>query len=204
MRRTCSLVLAGLAFAVLAAPAAGQVPTRDSVIGSGTLLSTTISFAISVEGGPGGENPTGTVHSTSGATVPNEFDFDGTATCLNVTRALATTGFRLTSGLNTGRGFLVAFGDGGTGATGEDQVLWFQFIETVPTSCPPAGQRPPGAFPAQIPIQPGGVAIVDAPPFPTSRDQCKNGAWKTFGVFKNQGDCVSFVATKRKNPPSGP
>jgi hypothetical protein len=41
-------------------------------------------------------------------------------------------------------------------------------------------------------------------PLPTSTDQCKNGGWKTFGVFKNQGDCVSFVATKGKNPPSGP
>jgi hypothetical protein len=27
------------------------------------------------------------------------------------------------------------------------------------------------------------------------KDQCRNGGWKTFGVFKNQGDCVSFVAT---------
>ena len=39
---------------------------------------------------------------------------------------------------------------------------------------------------------------------PTSADQCKNGGWKTFGVFKNQGDCVSFVASKGKNSPSGP
>ena len=38
---------------------------------------------------------------------------------------------------------------------------------------------------------------------PTSVDECKNGGWKTFGVFKNQGDCVSFVASKGKNPPSG-
>jgi hypothetical protein len=27
---------------------------------------------------------------------------------------------------------------------------------------------------------------------PTSIDECKNGGWKTFGAFKNQGDCVSF------------
>jgi Beta-propeller repeat len=40
-------------------------------------------------------------------------------------------------------------------------------------------------------------------PLPTSVDECKNGGWKTFGNFKNQGDCVSFVATKGKNPPSG-
>jgi hypothetical protein len=40
------------------------------------------------------------------------------------------------------------------------------------------------------------------PSGPTSKDQCKNGGWRTFGVFKNQGDCVSFVATKGKNPPA--
>ncbi|MBI3636007.1 MAG: hypothetical protein HY216_07300 [Candidatus Rokubacteria bacterium] len=41
------------------------------------------------------------------------------------------------------------------------------------------------------------------PPLPTSADQCKNGGWRAFGVFKNQGDCVSFVATGGKNPPAG-
>ena len=39
---------------------------------------------------------------------------------------------------------------------------------------------------------------------PTSKDECQNGGWKTFGVFKNQGDCVSFVATRGKNQPSLP
>ena len=39
---------------------------------------------------------------------------------------------------------------------------------------------------------------------PTSVDECKNGGWKTFGVFKNQGDCVSFVASKGKHSPSLP
>ncbi len=35
---------------------------------------------------------------------------------------------------------------------------------------------------------------------PTSKDECKNGGWQTFNtpVFKNQGDCVSFVASKGK------
>jgi hypothetical protein len=42
-------------------------------------------------------------------------------------------------------------------------------------------------------------------PLPTSKGQCMNGGWKNFGTtFKNQGDCVSFVATGGKNPPSGP
>jgi Tol biopolymer transport system component len=37
---------------------------------------------------------------------------------------------------------------------------------------------------------------------PTSKDQCKDGGWQSFGVFKNQGDCVSYVTTHGKNPPS--
>lgn len=36
----------------------------------------------------------------------------------------------------------------------------------------------------------------------TNKDQCKNGGWQSYGVFKNQGDCVSNVATKGKNPPA--
>ena len=38
---------------------------------------------------------------------------------------------------------------------------------------------------------------------PSTKDECKDGGWATFGVFKNQGDCVSFVATGGKNPPAG-
>ena len=50
-----------------------------------------------------------------------------------------------------------------------------------------------------------GVLQEPAPSTPTSKDQCKNGGWKTFTdpSFKNQGDCVSFVATHGKNPPNG-
>jgi hypothetical protein len=40
------------------------------------------------------------------------------------------------------------------------------------------------------------------PTVPTSKAQCKNGGWRTYGVFKNQGDCVSFVATGGKHPPA--
>jgi hypothetical protein len=41
------------------------------------------------------------------------------------------------------------------------------------------------------------------PQLPTTKDQCKNGGWKTYPGFKNQGDCVSYVATKGKNTPAG-
>jgi hypothetical protein len=40
---------------------------------------------------------------------------------------------------------------------------------------------------------------------PTTKEQCKDGGWKTFNSpsFKNQGDCVSFVATRGRNPGNG-
>ena len=45
-------------------------------------------------------------------------------------------------------------------------------------------------------------------PSPTSKDQCKNGGWHNYAdangtAFKNQGDCVSYVATRGRNPGNG-
>jgi Tol biopolymer transport system component len=37
--------------------------------------------------------------------------------------------------------------------------------------------------------------------FPTTKDECKNGGFERFGIFKNQGDCVSYVATGGTNSP---
>jgi hypothetical protein len=34
---------------------------------------------------------------------------------------------------------------------------------------------------------PFGVAVSPLR-VPTGKEQCKNGGWRTFGVFKNQGD----------------
>jgi hypothetical protein len=42
------------------------------------------------------------------------------------------------------------------------------------------------------------LTVACPPSLPTSKDQCKNGGWQAFHVFKNQGDCVSFVATGGK------
>jgi hypothetical protein len=47
------------------------------------------------------------------------------------------------------------------------------------------------------------IALTGTRPcLPTTKEECKNGRWRGFG-FKNQGDCVSFVATGGKNPPGG-
>ena len=44
------------------------------------------------------------------------------------------------------------------------------------------------------------LALI-GPRLPTSADECKDGGWKTFDGFKNQGDCVSYVSTHGKNTP---
>jgi hypothetical protein len=49
---------------------------------------------------------------------------------------------------------------------------------------------------------PGTFTANFGPQMPTTKEQCKNGGWKTYPAFKNQGDCVSYVATKGKNPPA--
>ena len=63
----------------------------------------------------------------------------------------------------------------------------------APTDCSP--------YPEGQPLSTGDVVVRDVPPLPTSNQQCKSGGWRTYGVFKSQGDCVSFVATGGKNPP---
>ena len=52
------------------------------------------------------------------------------------------------------------------------------------------------------------ISFLPSPALPASKDQCKNGGWRHLGdnqghLFKNQGDCVSFVATGGKNPAAG-
>lgn len=49
------------------------------------------------------------------------------------------------------------------------------------------------------------ATVYDFQLAPTSKDQCKNGGWQTFTnpTFKNQGDCVSYVATGGKNGANG-
>ncbi|MBI1942481.1 MAG: hypothetical protein HYS35_02350 [Betaproteobacteria bacterium] len=62
-------------------------------------------------------------------------------------------------------------------------IIVFAFAAVGPAAAQPSGPPP-------------------RPTLPTTKEQCFNGGWQTFGVFKNQGDCVSFVASKEKNPPS--
>jgi hypothetical protein len=67
---------------------------------------------------------------------------------------------------------------------------------------------PSDANPSQADNDGDGIGTAcDSVELPTSKEQCKDGGWTLFydgtSRFKNEGDCVSFVATGSKNPPAG-
>jgi hypothetical protein len=45
--------------------------------------------------------------------------------------------------------------------------------------------------------------VESEPAAPTEKAECKDGGWETYDIFKNQGDCVSYVATGGSNEPAG-
>ncbi|HEV2773813.1 MAG TPA: hypothetical protein VGV57_13475 [Thermoleophilaceae bacterium] len=53
----------------------------------------------------------------------------------------------------------------------------------------------------------GKGTACDPVELPKVKDECKNDGWRAFhdgaARFRNQGDCVSFVATGGKNRPAG-
>ena len=74
-------------------------------------------------------------------------------------------------------------------------------------SCTMTLTQPVGSYtlklftPGDRSVYPESASVPFSITGPTSADQCKKGGWQVFGIFKNQGDCVSYVATGGKNPP---
>jgi hypothetical protein len=185
MRKFAS-VLVVLALAVMMAPAvSAQAPSQDSVVGSGTM-DRGKSFEIDVRSGPSGENVSGTATVDSVVGV-----LSGSASCLSVRDHEAIFNVPGTLlGLVTFR----VIDNAELGIPFPDVVAFFPSPFRSPSDCSPL-------FISGDLVETGDIAVVDAPPFPTSKAQCKNGGWRNFPGFKNQGDCVSFVATNGKNPP---
>jgi hypothetical protein len=189
-------VLAVALTSMLAAPGAGAQPAQDSV--TGTLVDSPfrpLTWTINASSGPSGENPTGTLEARGllNATFP--------VTCLQVTGNRAVIGGRLTSGPTTVQVFVVVVDEPGEL---QDRILREFFVNDplAPATCAEFDART-GA-PTPFPAFSGSVVVIDAQPFPTSKEQCKDGGWRRFGdTFKNQGDCVSFVATGGRSAPPG-
>jgi hypothetical protein len=189
----CGLLGVAAAGAV-AFPGAAGAQTGDSVVGSGILRGSLLGWGVDIDAhsGPSGENPTGRVT----VTLPTSPGFDGSVGCLQVSDNVAIVGINFVNGIVPSA--FVKFVDAGVGSTVPD-ALWITTGVAVPTigpeDCPEDVTGNPHT------LEPGDIVVTDVDPLPTSKDQCKNGGWRTFGVFKNQGDCVSFAATGGKKPP---
>jgi hypothetical protein len=183
----CALVM--LTLAVSGAPPCVAQVSGDSATGSGTTALET--FNLDAHSGPSGENPYG--YARRGLSLSPVIEVKGPVTCLTVTGNRAVIGIE-NSGYFAGppsffRGAFIEVVDGGT----SDYLGTPTLLAEPPTTCP-AG---PQSF--YDPVVTGNIVVIDAPPFPTSSKQCKDGGWRNFGsAFTNQGDCVSFVASKGK------
>jgi hypothetical protein len=198
-------------------PQAGaQSVGEDSVVGSAEGCEVpfpcdfrSFDVTVDVRSGPDGENATGSLNLGHGSGF-GTYSVDAQASCLAVSGNVAVVGFagtyrQLTPAFEVPVVGFLRVSDGGDGV-GQDSFEWSlePSVAPGPTVCPAS---PPGGLPSLDGSglnDQGDLVVHDAPALPTSKDQCKNGGWKTFGVFKNQGDCVSLVATGGRNLPSGP
>jgi hypothetical protein len=176
------VVAAAIALGLLfASTASAQTPVQDSVTGqggSGTGPRGSFLFQIDAHSGPSGEAPTG----TASFYMALYGTFRGPVACLAVDGSAATLNFVVANPYDPSdlHVFTYTVIDSPTG----DRITWAT-DQRAPTDCTPL------SFPA--PITSGDIVVVDAQPLPTSRAQCTNGGWQTFGIFTNQRDCVSFV-----------
>ena len=151
-----------------------------------------------VRSGPAGENPTRTVRYTSGLGMGRGL-IDAKASCLNVDGDTAVIGY-------TGRvtGFLFPEGLFTTGLIrvvdrgGADSSLdSFEIDRGGLFETPVPGPQDCAAFPGDgegVSVNElGDIVVRDAPAVPTTKEQCRNGGWRNFPGFRNQGQCVAFV-----------
>ena len=183
------LLVAAFVAAAMALPASSvaQGPTQDSVVGSLRERGYHAPFYdIDVRSGPSGENVTGTVTWGEGLFPPFTLD----AVCLNVSGNRATVVAALQGGSNVAA-VKVTVVDSPPGESDQSGSTFSVNPSVLPTCEAPL---------AVAPVD-GSVTVTDARPSPASKDQCKNGGWRNFPGFMNQGDCVSYVATRGRNQP---
>jgi hypothetical protein len=179
--------------ALVAGPAQAQMIGEDSAVGDViTVPFRPIGAVFDARRGPAGEDPSGSVN-----WFDRGLEARGPVTCLAVTGNRATIGFENQGSLGLAKGGLLLVEDNGTPGAGRDNMT-LELVPDPPRTCPPNDV----VYTAFDTVTSGELTVHDAAATPTSKDQCKNGGWRDFPQFKNQGDCVSFAATKGKNAPA--
>jgi hypothetical protein len=170
--------------ASLAAPAPPPQPVQDSVTGAVGTSPQDVAYNLSARSGPSGENPNGQV--TAATSTPF---FGGSVTCLAVRGNVALLKVLTTPEFGFDFGLLSLRVTDNAGSSTPD-LIEVTFATGGTSEC----SSPESTYIRHDVVVSGDIAIVDAQPFPTSKDQCKNGGWRSFGdTFKNQGQCVAFV-----------
>jgi hypothetical protein len=155
------LAVAVLAAALYVLPTSsgGQAPTGDSAFGEGRVLLT--DFVGSVEAGPAGENPVGTL------TLRGYLDFTSTVTCVRISGNAVVGGHRIDSGPMAGQGFLQSSLDNGPPVDGRpvDDTIYTGLLPAPPTTCPAPGDPPPPelSHTGGGPFLRGDLTVFDAP-----------------------------------------
>jgi hypothetical protein len=213
MRTGFVFALAAVGVAFVVPGAAAQTPSGDSVTGHATSCDLfdpdlgcffSTDFDFDARSGPSGEGATGSAR-WSRRVSQLFLSFGGPVSCLAVNGNTAIIGSLEIAGSNAATTvFRVVDGGAGAGQDSIEAATAFVFGGSLPS--PNCSQFPP-SFPTNFLISGdndgGDIVVHDAQPLPNTKDQCKNGGWRHFPGFKNQGDCVSFVATGGKNPPAG-
>ena len=147
----------------------------------------TFALSFNVRSGPSGENPTGelSVLVRPGGPMLSS----SSISCVVVNGSSASFAGTFLPNPDGYTDFQINVQD--TGSTGSPDLLGLIFTTNTPQGC--TYNLVKGT------LTTGGLVVTDAQPLPTLKDQCKNGGWRDYGsLFKNQGACVSFVATGGK------
>ena len=220
-----ALLVAAVAVGIgLAGPGAAEAQTAADDSVEGTALAcrqppdgclslppgqfgTLVELTADAHSGPSGESPGGTM-SWNERFVGGFSQSNTNVTCLSVTAGTAVvgvTGIRritiIAGSIDVTIAGLIRIVDGP--GSGPDTIEFDieQGLPSPPTP-PLPGPTDCSAFPAGVPVDTadddGDLVVHDAQALPTSKAQCRNGGWRTYEVFKNQGDCVRFVTHKAR------